>query len=76
MADIAEVEVKSAWMSKINWTQLISVLASLLIVFGVNIPPELQAHLATAITALSALVTIIMKTWFTTTITPASAAKV
>lgn len=76
MADIAEVEVKSAFLSKINWTQLISVLASLLIVFGVNIPPELQAHLAAAITALSAIVTIVMKTWFTTTITPASAAKV
>lgn len=76
MAAVAEVEVKSAFLSKINWTQLISVLASLLIVFGINIPPELQAHLAAAITALSAILTIVMKTWFTTTITPASAAKV
>lgn len=76
MAEVTEVEVKSAFLSKINWTQLISVLASLLIVFGINIPPELQAHLAAAITALSAIVTIVVRTWFTTAITPASAAKV
>lgn len=76
MTEVVQVETKSAWLSKINWTQLISVLASLLVVFGVNIPPELQAHLAAAITALTALVTIVMKTWFTTTVTPSSAAKV
>jgi vacuolar-type H+-ATPase subunit I/STV1 len=76
MADVAEVEVKSAFLSKINWTQLISVLASLLVVFGVNIPPELQAHIAAAITAVSAIATIVMKTWFTTTVTPSSATKV
>ena len=76
MADIAEVEVKSAFLSKINWTQLISVLASLLVVFGVDFPPELQAHIAAAITAISAIVTVVMKTWFTTTVTPSSAAKV
>lgn len=75
MADIAEVEVKSAFLSKINWTQLISVLASLLVVFGFNIPPELQAQIAAAITAVSAIATIVMKTWFTQTITPASAEK-
>jgi hypothetical protein len=76
MADVAEVEVKSAFLSKINWTQLISVLASLLVVFGIDIPPELQAHIATAITAVSAIATIVIRTWFTTKVTPASAAKV
>jgi len=76
MADIAEVDVKSAWLSKINWVQVASVAASILVVFGISIPPELQAQIAAAITAVSAIVTIVMKTWFTTTITPSSAAKV
>ncbi len=76
MADIAEVDIKSAWLSKINWVQVASVAASILVVFGINVPPELQAQIAAAITAISAIVTIVMKTWFTTTITPSSAAKV
>jgi uncharacterized membrane protein len=75
MAEVATVDVKSAWMSKINWVQVLSVLASILVVFGVNIPPELQAEIATVITALNGIATIVMKTWFTTTVTPSSAVK-
>ncbi len=74
MTDTTEVDIKSAWLSKINWTQVVSVVASLLVVFGLDIPPETQAHIATAITALTGLVTIVMKTFFTTSITPSSAA--
>ena len=76
MAEVVEVEVKSDWASKINWVQMASVAASILIVFGVNVPPELQAQIAAAITALSAVVTIVMRTWFTTKLTESSAAKV
>lgn len=73
--ETAVVDVKSSWASKINWVQLMSVLASLLVVFGINIPPELQAQVAAAITALSGIITIVMRTWFTKEITAASAAK-
>lgn len=75
MAEVTQVEVKSAWASKINWVQVASVVASILVVFGINIPPELQAEIAAAITAISGIITIVVKTWFTTTVTPSSAAK-
>lgn len=73
--DIVEVAVKSAWWSKVNWAQIIAMGASLSVVFGLNISPEDQAKIVATIQALSGFATIILRTWFTTTITPASAAR-
>lgn len=73
--DFVEVAVKSAWWSKVNWTQLIAMIASAGVLFGLNISPEDQAKIVATIQAVSSLATIIMRTWFTTTITPASAAR-
>jgi uncharacterized membrane protein len=70
-----EVDTKSAWLSKINWTQLVSVAASLLVVFGLSIPAEQQAEIVALIQAIQGLATWIMRTWFTSTITPPVAAK-
>jgi uncharacterized protein (DUF697 family) len=74
--DLVEVAIKSAWWSKVNWTQIIAMVASLGVVFGLNISPEDQAKIVATIQALSGFATIILRTWFTTTITPASANKV
>ena len=75
MADEVVVPVKSAWFSKINWTQAIAFLAMLVSYFGINVDPATQAAILAAITAISTIVTWIMKTFFTKSITPSSAAK-
>ena len=76
MAEVVRIETKSAWLSKINWTQLLAVSAStLVLVTGgkVDIPPEVQAQIVVGIGVVQGVVTWVLKTWFTPTITPASA---
>lgn len=76
MADATVItEEKSAWLSKINWTQILTVAFTLLAAFGVNIPEEMKVNLIAAVTAIGGLVTIVMRTWFTTKVTPSSAAR-
>ena len=59
------METKSFWASKINWTQLVATAAMVAAFFGLNVPPELQAAIVTAIGAISAAVTIVWRTFFT-----------
>jgi hypothetical protein len=74
MAEIVRVETKSAWLSKINWTQVIGLAASVLVfTTGIDLPLEQQAQVVLAIQALQGIVTWVLKTWWTPTITPASA---
>jgi hypothetical protein len=75
MAQTVEVGVKSAWLSKINWTQTVGVLASVLVVFGIDIPVETQLAIVGLIQGVVALVTWGLKTFGTTTVTPSSASK-
>jgi hypothetical protein len=70
------MELKSAFLSKINWTQLIAVIAMLMTTFGIDLPSDVQASIVAGIVAVQAVVTWVLKTWFTTTITPASAARI
>lgn len=58
--------MNSALLSKINWTQIIGFLASVLAIWGFNVPAELQAQLVIAVQAITAVATIIFRTWFTT----------
>ena len=74
--DFVEVAVKSAWWSKVNWAQAIAILASVGVFFGLNLSPEDQAKIVVTIQAVSGLATIVLRTWFTTTITPAAAERV
>ena len=70
------VETKSAWLSKINWTQAVAIGSSLLVLTTggkVDIPIEQQAQIVVGITVVQGLVTWALKTFFTPTITPASA---
>jgi hypothetical protein len=77
MSEIVRVETKSAWLSKINWTQMVSFTASALVLITggkLDIPPEQQAVIVLMIQGAQSMVTWILKTWFTPTITPSSAA--
>jgi hypothetical protein len=70
------VETKSAWLSKINWTQAVGIAASLLVFATggqIDIPLETQTEIVVAIQALQGVATWVFKTWFTPTITLASA---
>lgn len=70
---IAVVPVKSAWWSKINWTQVAGPLAGLLALLGIkNVTPEQISGIILAIQTMQSIVTIIIKTFYTGTITPSS----
>lgn len=74
---VAEVDVKSSWTSKINWTQVVGIGASALVLLTggkVNIPVDVQAEIVVGIQAVQGIVTFVLKTWFTKTITAESAA--
>lgn len=76
MADKTTVQIKSAWVSKINWTQAVSGVAMLLAWFSggkIGLTTEQQAAVVTTIGVATNIVTWIIKTWFTTTVTPSSA---
>lgn len=66
------VDVKSAWFSKINWTQAVGLLASVLVIFGINVDPSTQIALVGSIQGVVAVVTWALKTFFTSTVTPSS----
>jgi len=59
------MESKSFFASKINWTQIISVIAMVGSFVGLDLSPELQAALVTAIGAVAGVVTIVWRTWMT-----------
>lgn len=66
------METKSSWLSKINWTQIVGLIATVIGLFGFDLPMEQQVELVAAIQAIQAAVTIIMRTWFTKKLTKAS----
>lgn len=69
------VETKSAWLSKINWTQAVALLAMALSFFGFpEMSSETQAEILAGIIAIQAFVTWVFKTFLTSTVTPSSAA--
>jgi hypothetical protein len=73
--DFARVQTKSAWLSKINWTQAVAIGASVLVIATggkVDIPLEQQLQIVAGIQAVQGLTTWVFKTWFTPTVTPAS----
>lgn len=78
MPDVAHVEIKSAWASKINWTQAVAAFAMVLtLVSGgkMGITPDQQTAIVVTIGVACNVVTWIIKTWFTPTVTPASLPK-
>lgn len=67
-----KVTVKSAWSSKINWTQGVALLAMLGTFFGFDLDTETQGEILAGIIGVQAAVTWVLKTWFTSTVTPDS----
>jgi hypothetical protein len=76
MDRFVEVAVKSAWWSKINWVSAVAMAATAATMFGFDFPPEMQAKVVATITGVSGFATIVLRTWFTTSVTPAVADKV
>lgn len=77
--DQVTVDVKSAWLSKINWTQAIGIIASVLVVVTggkVNLDLATQAQLVLAIQSVAGVLTWAFKTFGKPTATPSAAAKV
>ncbi len=71
----AVVPVESSWLSKINWTQIVQGAAAVLVIASggkLNLTPEQQLQIVGAIVVVGNLATIIMKTYFTTSVTPQS----
>ena len=60
-----KTEINSPKFSKINWTQLVSFLAMLLTIFGVDLPPETQVQIVAAILAITNVSTWVWRTFFT-----------
>jgi uncharacterized protein (DUF697 family) len=57
--------INSAALSKINWTQIVSMGAMLATVFGFDITPETQVQILAGITAIGTVATFIFRTFFT-----------
>lgn len=74
MADTQTVQVQSAMVSKINWTQVIGALITLAVAFGAPISDAQKVEILAVSGTVIPFITGILKTFFTKTITPASAA--
>ncbi len=71
----AVVPIQSVWLSKINWTQIVQGVAAVLVIATggkLNLTPEQQLQIVGAIVVVGNLATIVMKTYFTTTVTSQS----
>ena len=71
------VPVDSAWTSKINWTQAVQILSTVMtLLLGPKfaIPTDTQLAIVAAINSIAGVATWIMRTWFTKSVTPASVA--
>ena len=65
------VPVKPASKSVINWTVIISVLASILNIFGIDVPEEVKLNIQVGITSFAGLIIWIRRTFFNNTVTKA-----
>ena len=61
----AKTKTKSSFASKINWTQGLTLLASVLVVFGIELPTDIQLAFVAVIQGAQSVVTWVMRTWFT-----------
>lgn len=74
----AVVPVKSAWISKINWTQVGALLLSGIVAINpddtlsliVNPDPATKAAIIFGIQSLQTGVTLVLRTWFNKSVTP------
>ncbi len=75
LEQVVVVNTQSPWFSKINWTQVVQAIATVLVIATggkIDLTPEQQLQIVGAIVVIGNLATIIIKTYFTTTVTPQS----
>lgn len=72
MNPTAVVPVKSAWASKINWTQAIGFVAIAGSWFGLDLDAKTQTEIIGAIALATQAATWIQRTWFTKAVTAAA----
>ncbi len=73
---VSIVDIKPASQSKINWTQVASAMAVPVAAWIANrlmLPDEVQVALVVVISWVFNFATIVLKTWFTSTVTAQSA---
>lgn len=58
------MSTKPWWESKVNWVQIIGILAQMGAWWGLSLTPETQAAVATFLAAGQAFLTVVLKTWF------------
>lgn len=66
---------KSPLTSKINITQAVGLVAGILVYFDVVVPEEVQTQVILGIGAVTQVATWVLRTWFTTEMTPQSASR-
>lgn len=71
-ANTAKVPIKTAWLSKINWTQAVAFIAALATMFGIDLDSETQSQILTGIVAIQAVVSWVLRTWFNASVSQAS----
>ncbi len=71
-SETARVPIKSAWLSKVNWTQAVALLAAWLGAKGINVDAETQVQIVLSVQAIQSVATWILRTWFNKSVTPAS----
>lgn len=56
---------KGQLSSKINITQIVSFVATILVVFNIDLPSEIQVQIVAVIQGSQAIITWVLRTWFT-----------
>ena len=59
------MNINSAALSKINWTNIIAAGATLLTVFGIDLSTEAQLQIVAGIALVSQLLSIVFRSFFT-----------
>lgn len=58
--------------SKINWTQIVGFLASILAIWGFDVPAEFQAQVVLLFQAIQSVLTMVFRIWFNKASTPSA----
>lgn len=70
--DVRSVPVKPDWQSKINWIVVAQFVAMMFAVFGVDVDADTLNKIVVGIGALSSVLVLVVRTWFTTALTKSS----
>ncbi len=74
--EVARVQVRSAWLSKINWTAVGGAVMTLVTTNALGLDDATQVKVLAGSTVVQSILTIVFKTFFTPTVTPASLSSV